>query len=70
MHFSSKSFINNSFVVYGDNDEIIFYFDNFNELSRHINYKLCDLVREFNRHKTDLINIEIDRKRYKLATFC
>lgn len=70
MHFSSKSFINNSFVLYDENDEIICYFDNFNELSRYINYKLYDLVREFNRHKKDLINIEIDRKRYKLATFC
>ena len=71
MHFTSKNLKTiNYFVLYDENDEIICLFNDFNELSKYINYKLYDLTHEYNRHKSNIITIEIDRKRYKLATFC
>lgn len=71
MKYNSKMFRNNNyFVLYDSNDEIICYFNNFKELSRYLNYRLCDLVHEYNRHGSNIINIEIDNKRLKLATYC
>lgn len=71
MHFTSKNLKSiNYFVLYDENDSIICLFDSFDELSKHINYKLYNLTHEFNRHKSNIINIDIDKKRYKLATFC
>lgn len=71
MKFKSKDLKNlNYFVLYEENDEIICLFNNFDELSKYINYKLYDLTHEYNRHKSNIITIEINRKRYKLATFC
>lgn len=69
--YSSKSFRkNNFFVLYNLNDEVISYFDNFDELSRYINYNLGKLVYEYKRYNTNIITIIIDNKKYKLATFC
>ena len=71
MKFDSKSLKkNNYFILYDLNDEIICLFDNFDELSNHITQRLHDLVYEYKRHKSNIITIEIDRKKYKLATFC
>ena len=71
MHLKSKDVrTKNYFVLYDVNDEIICLFNDFDELSKHLNYKLYDLVHEYNRFKSNIINIEIDKKRYKLATFC
>jgi len=71
MRYSSKGLKNNNyFVLYNAEDEIICYFDNFDELSKHINYSSRKLAWEFNNRNTDIININIDNKRLKLATFC
>lgn len=71
MNYSSKQLRkNNYFILYDMNDEIICLFDNFDELSNHITQRLYDLVYEYKRHKSNVITIEIDRKKYKLATFC
>lgn len=71
MNFNSKEFRkNNYFVLYDSNDEIICYFNDFNELLKYINYRLSDLVHEYNRYNNNIINIVIDNKKYKLATFC
>lgn len=79
MKYKAKEFKkNNYFVIYeyrhenslNDEDEIICYLENYKELSKYINYSLSDLVHEYNRHKTNIINIIIDNKKYKLATFC
>ena len=71
MNYSSKQLRNsNFFVLYDLNDDIVCYFDNFAELSNHINQRLYDLVYEYKRHKTNVITIIIDNKKYKLATFC
>ncbi len=71
MQFTSKSFrSNNYFVLYDSNDEIICYFNNFDELLKYVNYRLSDLVHEYNRNNTNVISIIIDNKKYKLATFC
>lgn len=68
--FSSKNFkLKNYFVLYDMNDFIVSYFDNFNELSKILNYRLCDLVHEFNRHKSNFIVIIINNNKYKLFTF-
>lgn len=70
MKFKSKEFKkNNYFVLYDLNDEVVCYFNNFEELSKYINYKLYDLVHEYNKHKTNIINIIIDNKKLRLATF-
>lgn len=71
MNYKSKLFKNNNcFVLYDLNDDIICYFDNFNDLSRVLNYRLSDLVHEYNRNKTNIIVVIIDNTKYKLATFC
>ena len=71
MSFTSKAFKkNNYFVLYDLNDEVVCYFDNFDELSKHINYDICHIVWLFKRINSNLISIVIDNKRYKLATYC
>lgn len=68
--YKSKIFRNeNFFVLYDINDNIIAYFDNFVELSKLFNYRLCDLVFQYNKNHTDIIPIIIENKKYKLATF-
>lgn len=69
MYFKSKNFKDNYFVLYDANDEVICYFDNFKELTNYINYRLSDLVYQFNRYNINVINITIDNKKYKLATY-
>jgi len=69
--YNSKTFKkNNYFVLYDLNDEVVCYFDNFKELSNHINQRLYDLVYEYNRQNTNVITIIINEKKFKLATFC
>ena len=70
MNYTSKSFREHNFVLYDINDDIICYYDNFEELSRHINYELRKLVYEFNHRGSNIITVIIDNKKYKLATFC
>lgn len=71
MGYKSKIFREeNYFVLYDLNDNIVCYYDNFNELSSILNYRLSDLVHEYNRNKTDNIIVIIDNIKYKLATFC
>lgn len=71
MKYNSKNFRkNNYFVLYDKNDELICYFDNFDDLAKYINYRISDLVHEYNKNKTNIINIIIDNKKYELATFC
>lgn len=70
MNYKSKIFIyNNYFVLYDLNDNIICYYDSFVELYKIINYKLSDLVREYNRNHTNILTIIVENKKYKLATF-
>ena len=70
MNYRSKTFIyNNYFVLYDLNDNIICYYDSFVELYKIINYKLSDLVREYNRNHTNILTVIVDNKKYKLATF-
>lgn len=70
MKFSSKKSVNNYFVLYDKNDEIVCYFDNFNELLKYINYKYKRLIQEFNNNNSNIINIIIENKKYQLAIFC
>lgn len=71
MKLKSKDFKKkNYFVLYSVNDEIVCYFDDFNELLKYIKYRLSDLVHEYNRYNTNVITITIDNKKYKLATYC
>lgn len=70
MKFKSKDFKNNSFILYDLEDNIICYFDNYDELSKYINYTPRKLAYEYNFRNTDIINIVIDNKKLRLATFC
>lgn len=70
MNYKSKSFKKeNYFVLYDLADNIICYFDNYEELSKMISYRIADLVHEFNRNKTNCITVIINNKKLKLATF-
>lgn len=72
MNFKSKDFKNNSFILYDLEDNIICYLENWEELHNKYlkNYRLSDLVNKFNNiYKSDIINIEIDNKKLRLATF-
>lgn len=71
MNYKSKSFRDkNYFILYDLNDNIVCYYDNFNELNKKINISITYLIRELNRNKTNIKIIEINNKKYKLATFC
>lgn len=71
MNYKIKTFREeNYFILYDLDDNIICYFDNFNELSTVINYSLRDLIHEYNRAKSNIRIIIINNKKYKLATFC
>jgi hypothetical protein len=71
LNYNSKTFRKeNYFILYDLNDNIICYYDNFSELSSILNYRLSDLVHEYNRNKTDNIIVIINNVKYKLATFC
>ncbi len=52
------------------NDNIICYFDSFEDLSKIFNYTLKNLVGKYNQQQSNIINIIIYGKKYKLATFC
>ena len=70
MKYRSKTFKNdNFFVLYDTNDNIVSYFDNFEDLSKILKYALNDLVHQYNRNNTDIITVIIGNKKYKLATF-
>jgi len=70
MKYKSKTFRNdNFFVLYDSNDDIISYFDNFEELSKILKDELRNLVYEFNHRESDIITVIIGNKKYKLATF-
>lgn len=72
MKYKSKDFKkNNYFVLYDINDEIICYIDNWKELHNKYlkNYEIRNLVFEYNRNNTNIINIVIDNKKLRLATF-
>jgi len=71
LNYKIKTFKNNNyFILYDLNDNIICYFDNFTELSKYISYSLRDLIREYNRNKSNIKIIIINNQKYKLATFC
>lgn len=70
MNYKSKNFKkDNYFVLYDLRDNVVCYFDNFEELSKMISYRLSDLVHEYNRYNTNNITVIIDNQKYKLATF-
>lgn len=69
MKYNSKDFRkDNYFVLYDLNDFPICYFDNFDELSKHLNYRCSDLVSRFNKYGNNL-KIVIGNEFYKLFTF-
>ena len=69
MCYTSKTFRKeNYFVLYDDNDNIICYFDSVDELLNCVAYSLKKLVYRFNK-EGNTIGIEINHKRYRLATF-
>lgn len=71
MSYKSKTFKkNNYFVLYDLDDNIICYYDSFDDLFKDLGYRLAALVFEYNRYKTNIINVIMDNKKYKLATFC
>lgn len=59
---------NNYFILYDLNDMPVYYFNNFEELSKITKYSYRQLVWLFN-HSLGYIFIDIDNKRYKLYTF-
>lgn len=70
MKYNSKTFKEqNYFILYDDNDNVLCYFENFDELKKLFNYRLSDIVYQFNK-SDGFINVDIEKKRYKLYTFC
>lgn len=70
MKLKTKDFRkNNYFVLYDNNDDIVCYFNDFNELAKYLSYRVSDLVREYNRYNSNVITVIIDKRKLKLATF-
>ncbi len=60
----------NYFVLYDLKDNVICYFENINEFSNRFNYPLKEINRKYRNSKNDFINLIIDKKHYKLYSFC
>lgn len=58
----------NYFVLYDKNDIPVCYFENFEELTKHINYNQYDLVKRFKKFGNS-IKIIIGNQFYKLYKF-
>lgn len=80
MKLKAKDFKkNNYFVLYPYEylcnsyceDEILCYYDNWEELHKKFFKvgRISDLIYEYNKHKTNIIVIEVNNRKYKLATF-
>ncbi len=70
MTYSSKEFRKrNYFTLYDENDNLICYFNNYDELKKTYKRALRNIVIEFKKTK-DFIKITINQKEYKLYTFC
>ncbi len=64
---ATKSRLSNYFVLYDMDDMIVCYFDDFEELSKCINYNISQLFSLFMRYGNP-IHIEIGHHKYKLFT--
>lgn len=69
MDYTTCSFRkNNYFVLYDMNDNLICYFENYNELFQMIQIPLRNLVIRF-KQAVDYIIVIINSQRYKLYTY-
>lgn len=69
MCFSSKEFREKCyFVLYDENDNLVCYFDNYNELSKYTKNPLYRIVQLFKK-SGEFIFIQIENKFYKLYAF-
>ncbi len=70
MTYTTESFRKkNYFAIYDEKDNLIQYFDNYKELSKYYKRELKKIVYDLKKAK-DFIKITIDKKEYKLYTFC
>ncbi len=70
MTYTSKSFRkNNYFTLYDNNENLICYFENYQELTKYTKLRIQDIVKFF-KNSNDYIKITIQKKEYKLYTFC
>ena len=70
MTYTTKAFKKrNFFVIYDENDNFIQYFDNAEELKKSYKRELKKIVYDLKKTK-DFIKITIDKKEYKLYTYC
>ena len=67
--FKSKELKEKCYFLLYDSEDNVTYLDNWNELSKYINYKIYDLTKEFNRHNSNFIRIIIDNHFYMLFVF-
>lgn len=67
--FTSKIIRENHYVLYDMKDNIIKYYENYDELKKDINYHERNLACRFNKNRSDKIYIVIDKTMYQLYTF-
>lgn len=59
----------NYFTLYDEKENLICYFDNYRELEKKVNQPLWRIIQQFKKTKK-FIKITINKKEYKLYTFC
>lgn len=59
----------NDFVLYDENDNVVCYFNNIDELKKYSNVRPSRIYENFMRSSDCFINIVIDNSTYKLYRF-
>lgn len=69
LYTSGKISKDHAFILYDTDDAIMYYFDNYYELSKFINLPSWNLAIRYNKERSDMINIVFDGVLRKLYTF-
>lgn len=69
MNQTSKNLKNNYFILYDNKDNLIYYFENGNELSKKLNKNFWRITENFKKTTENFIKIIIEKKEYKLYTY-
>lgn len=67
--YTSEIIRKSHFVLYTLDDEIVKYYENYEELRKDINYRVNDLACKFNKNRSDKVCIVANKILYRLYIF-
>ena len=63
------NFKDSYYILYDDYDNLITYYNTLIEFCITFNYSCTEIRRKFRNSSTNFINVDIDKRRYKLYIF-